>query len=579
MKQKLFIATVVFSILLGFNIASYAECEANLDNVRIIGRSVTKDGKTEFNWPMSGIEFEFDGKNAYVYVADCTKTSYINASVDSSDTPERIAVSKSGWVKVADNLLSGNHIVKVTRSSESANGLLTFSQVKTDGTYIKPTSAKARKMEFIGDSYTVGYGNLEYGKDSNEKTAENTDTWRSYAGYASRLLDADANIVAVSGKGVCMNYISSTAASAATSGNMAEQYAYANPNTAGASVEKWDFELYIPQVVVVFLGTNDYSGTNPRGNNPQYFYEEYKKFLKTINSKYPDAHVFCCSKPSGSYGEYVQKAVEDMQSEKYHFITITSFKDSGVHSHPYYTEAQEMAEELVEKINAVADNYDIWQEGSSPKDKALLDAASKKIYVGGTLGASESKDSVTMLLIGKNADEKNISLENDVAYIDEVFADENGKYEFLFPFDGDINDYKLLINKNGKNISQTVSEISSVYDAVTVNLDITSDLAVKNGDNLSGIRTFPSKVKAAFEIDNYFEEYSGKYTSVIVFYDDDGRLVNTYVSDEKEFSNDVNENTVWYDIPLGAKKAKAFVWTTLYQSMPLCSAQNIRFVK
>ena len=68
MKRMGLLAVVVLSILLGFNIASYAECEPNLDNVRIIGRSVTKDGKTEFNWPMSGIEFEFDGKNAYVYV-------------------------------------------------------------------------------------------------------------------------------------------------------------------------------------------------------------------------------------------------------------------------------------------------------------------------------------------------------------------------------------------------------------------------------------------------------------------------------------------------------------------------------
>ncbi len=578
MKRKALLTAVIFCIIAFSDVTSFAEREESLDSVRILGRSVAVNGKAEFNWPMSGIEFEFDGKSASVYVAECTNTSYINASVDGSDTAERIEVSKAGWVKVADGLSDGSHTVKVTRSSEASNGLLAFSQVKTDGTYIKPTLEKARKIEFIGDSYTVGYGNLEYGKDSNVKNAANTDTWRSYAGYASRFLDADANIAAVSGKGVCMNYISPSANSVSTVGNMSEQYKYANPLFSGATNANWNFESYIPQVVVVFLGTNDYSGTNPRGNNPQYFYEQYKNLLKTIRQKYPDAHIFCCAKPSGSYGDYVKKAVDDMNSPKYHFVTITSFKGSGVHSHPYYTEAEKMGRELAENINAVAESYDIWQDGKIPQEKTLLDTADKNVYIGGKSGAENAGEYVTLLLVKNSADDSNIAL-SDVAYIDETATGENGEYSFLFPFDGDISNYKLMINKNGRNISQTVSEISSVYDAVSVKLDFSSDLALANSESLSEISTVPSKVRASFEIDNYFEDYSGKYTSVVAFYDGTGRLIDTFVDNEKEFDKDVAESTVWYDVPNGAKTAKAFLWTTIYQSMPLCNAQNISFVK
>ena len=577
MKRKALFAAVIFCIFTFFGISSFAECEKNLDSVRFIGRSVTTGSKTEFNWPMSGVEFEFDGQSAYVYVAECTKTSYINASVDGSDTAQRIEVSLCGWVKVADNLSPGSHTVKVTRSSEAANGLLAFSKVKTDGEYIKPTQAKARKIEFIGDSYTVGYGNLEYGKDSNSKTAANTDTWRSYAGYASRLLDADANIVAVSGKGVCMNYISPTSTSVLTSQNMTEQYKYANPLFSGAAKENWNFESYVPNVVVVFLGTNDYSGTNPRGNNPQYFYEQYKNLLNTVRSKYPDAHIFCCAKPSGSYGDYVKKAADDMGG-KCHFVTLTSFKASGVHSHPYYTEAEEMAKELAEKINAADEVFDIWQEGKTLNDKFILDTASKNVYVKGSSGAENEGEYVTLLLVKKGAAAGNISL-SDVAYIDETATDKNGEYSFLFPFEGDISNYKVMINKNGKNISDGVTEVNSVYDAVSVKLGISSDLALENGENLSDIATVPSKVMASFEIDNYFKDYSGKYTAVVAFYDESGRLVDTYVEAEKEFNKDVADSTVWYDVPETAKTAKAFLWTTIYQSMPLCSAENISFVK
>ncbi|MBE7038032.1 MAG: hypothetical protein E7404_03920 [Ruminococcaceae bacterium] len=578
MKRIRLAALIILSLVLVCATA-YAECEANLDSVRLLGRYVALNDKIEFNWPMSGIEFEFDGKEAYVYVARCSRTLYINASVDESDVCERIEVSKEGWVKVADNLNEGVHTVKVTRSSEGYEGLLSFSHVKSDGTYIKPTLPKVRKMEFIGDSYTVGYGNLEYGKDTNKKTSYNTDTWRSYAGYTSRLFDADANIVAASGKGVCMNVIGTSDTSIVSNSNMSQQYIYANPNVSGATLKEWNFDEYIPQVVVVFLGTNDYGGTNPRGNNPQYFYEQYKNFLKTISSKYPDAHIFCCSKPQGSYGDYVEKAVLDMQNEKYHFVTLTSFKASGVHAHPYYTEAEEMANELYEKINEVAKNVDIWQEGSTLKEKSFLNINDKKLYVGGMIDANEDGDSVTLLIIDKDAPEDNISLENDVLHIDEAVVEENGKYEFLIPFEFNAGDCKIMINKNGKNINQTIKEINSVYDAVGVKLDITSNLTLSHGDNVTDIANTPTKVKAKFEIDNYFENLSGKYTAVITFYDADGKLLNTHFDKEKEFNMDKAEETLWYDIPSDAKYAKAFLWTTLYESMPLCDFESISFVK
>lgn len=375
-----------------------------------------------------------------------------------------------------------------------------------------------------------------------------------------------------------MNYISASAASVSTNGNMTEQYKMANPILPGATSEEWNFESYIPQVVVVFLGTNDYNGTNPRGSNPQYFYEQYKNLLKTINTKYPDAHIFCCSKPSGSYGDYAKKAVEDMNSSQYHFITLTSFKDSGVHSHPYYTEAEEMGRELTEKINEIGEKYDIWQEGSSPREKSILDIVGKRIYIGGKSGAEKAGEYVTMLLIKNNTENDSISL-SDVAYIDETLTDEDGRYSFMFSFEYNIEDYKLLINKNGKNISQGVSEISSVYDAISVKLDIASDLTLSNGENLSEISTVPSKVRVSLEIDNYFEDYSGKYTTVVAFYDNDGRLIDTYVDDEREFSKDVNDNTVWYDVPDNAKTAKAFLWTSIYRPVPLYGAQNMTFVK
>ena len=183
--------------------------------------------------------------------------------------------------------------------------------------------------------------------------------------------------------------------------------------------------------------------------------------------------------------------------------------------------AEEMANELYENINEVAKNVDIWQEGSTLKEKSFLNINDKKLYVGGMIDANEEGDSVTLLIIDKDAPEDNISLENDVLHIDEAVVEENGKYEFLIPFEFNASDCKLLINKNGKNINPTIKEINSVYDAVGVKLDISSDLSLSHGDNVNDIVTVPTKVKAKFEIDNYFENISGKYTAVITFYNEE----------------------------------------------------------
>ncbi|UKI36547.1 MAG: hypothetical protein L6V93_22160 [Clostridiales bacterium] len=86
-----------------------------------------------------------------------------------------------------------------------------------------------------------------------------------------------------------------------------------------------------------------------------------------------------------------------MNSPKYHFVTITSFKGSGVHSHPYYTEAEKMGRELAENINAVAESYDIWQDGKIPQEKTLLDTADKNVYIGGKSGAENAGEYVTLL--------------------------------------------------------------------------------------------------------------------------------------------------------------------------------------
>ena len=582
-KNK-FLFSIVGGVMATFLLTSavYAKTEnvVSEESVRVVGRAMIINSAVEMNWPMSGIEFRFTGTEAEVFIENCRKTVYLNASVDGSDECYRFAVDSEGWVKIADNLAEGTHTVKLTRSSEACDGpgIISVSEVRTDGDSISATEARERKMEFIGDSYTVGYGNLEYGKDSNSKTPFNTDSWRSYAGYTSRALEADANIIAFSGKGVAMNTVSNTASAVSTKNVMPIQYEYANPFVTGATTKKWDFQTYVPQVVVLFLGTNDYGGTIPRGGNPQFFYERYCDFLDTISSKYPSAHIICCSKPSGSYGEYVKKAVEDSQNSKYHFVTLESFKASGVHSHPYYTEDIEIANELTQKINELDAQYNIWQADTENGLISRADKSKKKISVKGNVGISKTGDSITLMIIDQDADVKNLA-RSDIKYLDETLIDANGKYEFLFPFNGEIDKCKLLVNRNGIPENSTIKAVRSVYEGISVDLKLRTNLTLADGQPFEAIENIPTSEKAYLNMENIFGEKIEAYTVMMAFYDENGKLINVgEFRNESSDSSYVND-TIACDIPAGAVYSKAFIWSTVDEMVPVCENEIINFMK
>ena len=63
-----------------------------------------------------------------------------------------------------------------------------------------------RRIEFIGDSYTVGYGNSPMGIDNEGRYGKNGDNYYTYAAYTARHYNAEYQIVAYSGKGAYVNY-------------------------------------------------------------------------------------------------------------------------------------------------------------------------------------------------------------------------------------------------------------------------------------------------------------------------------------------------------------------------------------
>ncbi len=344
------------------------------DTVRFLGRGEWKQDARSLNWPLAGIEFQFSGTAAWVYVSEMTGTVYWNVSVDGSDTCFRFGISAPGWYTLAEGLSNEAHTVLFSRSSEFSDGSALVQKLKVAGSAPVPTQPKARRMEFIGDSYTVGYANLQNMAPGAYKNAQNTDAWQSYAGIAARALHADANVIAWSGKGVEKNYFE-PGYPFDMGGTMAKQFWSADPIPVGdRPTSKWEFSDYMPQVVVSFLGTNDYNSVLPAGSAPDEFYRAYYQFLCEVRAVYPSAVIIVCTKPSYCYLEQVQDIVAALGGAEcgFEYLNFTAFGASAVDNHPNVSEHAAMGEQLVQKVNSISD---VWEDKPEFQTVTAPDAA------------------------------------------------------------------------------------------------------------------------------------------------------------------------------------------------------------
>jgi lysophospholipase L1-like esterase len=207
---------------------------------------------------------------------------------------------------IATGLPAGTHDVLVFRRDEAFDNPATFSgfDFGPGGALLAPPPAPSRRIEIVGDSISAGYGD-ECAKASDGFTAATENESIAYGPLTARALGADVHVVAWSGKGLYRNLDGSTTAT------MPILWQRTLPTDASS---QWDPSQWIPDVVVINLGTNDYnaSGGDPSTN----FQATYLQFVKQLESVYPGVFVFGAVGPmlSGSSYNSVKQAVSNVVS-------------------------------------------------------------------------------------------------------------------------------------------------------------------------------------------------------------------------------------------------------------------------
>ncbi len=263
--------------------------DADNPDIQYVGRFDFADPKdVVYDWAGVYICAKFTGTTCSVRLKDSSDEYAV--TID-DHAPRLMIPDRSGITMVANGLSDTvSHTIMIQKRTEALVGKGTFMGFVLDkgARLLPPDPRPRRRIEFIGNSITCGYGVL--GDSAGCRfTPQTEDAGMSYAGMVARDLRADYHLVSYSGKGVVRNYGDRNKTSPDPMPSLYDRTCYFD------STLKWNFESWVPQAVVINLGTNDFS-THPYPDS-SVFENAYAKLIDRVRALYPDVAIFCVIGP------------------------------------------------------------------------------------------------------------------------------------------------------------------------------------------------------------------------------------------------------------------------------------------
>ncbi|HUQ59917.1 GDSL-type esterase/lipase family protein [Lentzea sp.] len=225
----------------------------------------------QYSWPGVYFEGRFRGTGVGIVLNDSAND--YDVQIDGTTTATLVTPGRT--THQVSGLSDGEHGVRLVKRTESPQAAGEFGGfVAASGGEILPAPApRTRQIEFIGDSLTAGYGNQSTSRDCSATggVTRNTNTDVSFGALTARGLNADYQVNGFSGLGMVRNYDGNGVGT-----SYRTYYDRALLNVEG---DVWrNPGTWRPQVVVVGLGTNDFSTAPDPGEpwTPESLVTEYK---------------------------------------------------------------------------------------------------------------------------------------------------------------------------------------------------------------------------------------------------------------------------------------------------------------
>jgi hypothetical protein len=319
-------------------------------NIQYFGRWDLRDPlHPRFSWPGVSLRTEFTGTSIGVRLDD--PTNYYNVFIDGRPSLVFHGTHRGETVyPLVHGLPDGRHTLRLSRRNITFDEVYTFCGVTLDSgaTLLPPPPKPARKIEFIGDSFTAA--------ESNEATAPElpwearfpvTNIDKGFAPLIAGHFGAQYTTTCRSGSGLVCDW----------QGNRDQSIpARFDRTLMDTALPKWDFARWQPEVVIVCLGLNDYSGLKEKDGtvtdeHSGLFRSTYHTFLGTLRAVYPGVTIVAVAAFPRWIRENVSRVVDEEHAAgngDVFYATFDEFPRGYVaNGHPTVATHRRMADQII----------------------------------------------------------------------------------------------------------------------------------------------------------------------------------------------------------------------------------------
>jgi len=240
-------------------------------------------------WPGAYWEANIKGTSFKLVLVDTANifSIYVDGhKIDTQTKPLYQIIRYSG-------LSDGPHRIRIETQTESQDSEYTGVrdiEVDDPADSLPAPPPRARQIEFIGDSYTAGYGNTSSKREcTQDEVWATTDTQQAFGPLVAKHYDADYQINAYSGIGIVRNYNG-----VAPKRNM--PLLYRSALIEDETLHPYADPAWNPAIVVIALGGNDFSTPVHAGEKwtsedalTADYITSYVAFVRQIRATHPDA--------------------------------------------------------------------------------------------------------------------------------------------------------------------------------------------------------------------------------------------------------------------------------------------------
>jgi quercetin dioxygenase-like cupin family protein/lysophospholipase L1-like esterase len=254
-------------------------------HVAVMGRVERPEpGRIRFGYPGVTLRVRFEGSSLGMRANAETPNGSMDVFVDGS--PAHVVHLRKGDsdVVLAEGLGPGAHSVDVVHRTETWMSVVNVRGflLPPEGRLLDPAPWPRRRMLFVGDSVTCGE-RIDRQPGETEPFASSNGTL-SYGMLLARALDAQCHLVCYGGRGLVRDWRGRTDV---LTGPQLFDLAVADEVGGPA----WDHSSYVPDVVFVSLGTNDFNLAIGRLPERDPWVSAYVAFVRAIRTRYPDAQI------------------------------------------------------------------------------------------------------------------------------------------------------------------------------------------------------------------------------------------------------------------------------------------------